>query len=232
MNQQNKQHQPKNEPLSAQNIPPILPIIEQKLDQIAKDLECSLPVLQFWTRYWHSSFVDLSSEQSDLALLRIAHLIEKYALDPLLGDLQIWQEEGTLQLGISMSGLMRLLHRQPQFCGITFTESDQLINDIPAWIECAITRQDYAHPIVAREYLLEVKQDTSLWQEKPRRMLKHRATQQAARYAFGIAFHQSVGRSQANNADTKALQSKSPILRTQTSKTQALKDTLIKEIPK
>lgn len=228
MNPQNKRHQSKNDPLSAQMISSISPIIEQKLDQLAKNLEYSLPVLQFWTQYWHSSFVNLSSEQSDLALLSIAHLIEKYSLDPLLGDLQIWQEEGTLQVGMSMSGLIRLLHRQPQFQGIGFTESDQLINAIPAWIECAITRQDYAHPIVAREYLLEVKKDTSLWQEMPRRMLKHRATQQAARYAFGIAFHQSVGRSQTNNADTKALQSKSPILRTQTSKTQALKEALTK----
>jgi len=229
MNPQNKRRQTKNAPSSAPMNTSISPIIEQKLCQIAKDQEYPLPELQYWVQHWGSGFLNLGSEQSNMALLSIAHLIEKYSLDPLLGDLQIWQEEGALQLGMSMSGLIRLLHRQPQFQGIAFTESDQLINEIPIWMECSITRQDYAHPIVSREYLLEVKQDTSLWQEMPRRMLKHRATQQAARYAFGIAFHQSFGRSQVNTGDINPLQSKSPTMKSQTSKTQALKDALAKE---
>jgi len=64
-----------------------------------------------------------------------------------------------------------------------------MINDIPTWIECAIYRSDRTMPMVLREYFVEVKQETQIWQKMPRRMLRHRALQQCARLSFGITLH-------------------------------------------
>jgi hypothetical protein len=70
---------------------------------------------------------------------------------------------------------------------MAFTESSQMIHDIPTWIECAIYRSDRTMPMVVREYFVEVKNETPIWQKMPRRMLRHRALQQCARLSFGIA---------------------------------------------
>ena len=64
-----------------------------------------------------------------------------------------------------------------------------MIDDIPTWIECAIYRSDRTLPMVVREYFVEVKQETQIWQKMPRRMLRHRALQQCARLSFGITLH-------------------------------------------
>lgn len=167
------------------------PPIQAKLDQLIDSTNYSQTELTYWINHLSNSLSTCDAKQCEMALLCLIHLIEKYTLDPLLGDLQLWQEQDVIHIGISMSGLMRLLHRQPQFIGINFTESPQTSEDTPNWIECAISRRDDFQVIIAREYLAEVKQEGKLWQEMPRRMLKHRAAQQAARYAFGIEFHQS-----------------------------------------
>lgn len=108
--------------------------------------------------------------------------------------MQCWYEDGEIHFEVSMNGLMRLLHRQPQFCGIAFNESLDLDNGVPHWIECTIIRAGQYPAYVAREYFKEVKQDSTLWEPMPRRMPKQRVAQQAVRYASGIEFHQSFSR--------------------------------------
>ena len=177
--QQTRNHNSQPEPL------------KEKLEHLASTIHCPAGELLLWLDYIKARLPKHDSEQILFALICIIHLIEKYELDPLLGDVQCWHEDGEIHFGISMSGLMRLLHRQPQFCGIAFNESPDLGNGIPHWIECTISRTGQYPAYIAREYFEEVKKTSTLWQEMPRRMLKHRAAQQAARYAFGIEFHQS-----------------------------------------
>ena len=40
--------------------------------------------------------------------------------------------------------------------------------------------------MTVREYLSEVRTDHTIWQQMPRRMLRHKTLQQCARLAFGI----------------------------------------------
>ena len=56
-------------------------------------------------------------------------------------------------------------------------------------ITCRMFRKDRNHPIEATEYLSECRQNhnDSPWDKWPRRMLRHKALIQAARYAFGFA---------------------------------------------
>ena len=126
-------------------------------------------------------------EKTRLCLLR---MILEYRLDPLKEELFLHcYDNGQWQVLISVDGWIKLISRHPHFVGMAFTESSQMINDIPTWIECAIYRSDRTMPMVLREYFVEVKQETQIWQKMPRRMLRHRALQQCARLSFGITLH-------------------------------------------
>ncbi len=70
---------------------------------------------------------------------------------------------------------------------MSLKDSTELIDGIPAWIECTIYRNDRILPNVIKEYLEEVRTDHSSWQQIPRCMLRHRVIQQCARLAFGIS---------------------------------------------
>ena len=126
-------------------------------------------------------------EKTWLCMLR---LIQEYRLDPLKEELFLnCYDNGHWQVLISIDGWIKLISRHPYFVGIVFTESSQLLHDVPTWIECAIYRSDRTIPMVVREYFIEVKNETPIWQKMPRRMLRHRALQQCARLSFGIALH-------------------------------------------
>ena len=126
-------------------------------------------------------------EKTRLCLLR---MIVEYRLDPLKEELFFHRyDNGQWQVLISVDGWIKLISRHSHFVGMAFTESSQMINDIPTWIECAIYRSDRTMPMVVREYFVEVKQETQIWQKMPRRMLRHRALQQCARLSFGITLH-------------------------------------------
>ena len=136
------------------------------------------------------AWIDLFKAVPEKTWLCLLRLIQEYRLDPLKEELFLnCYDNGQWQVLISVDGWIKLISRHPHFVGMAFTESSQMIDDIPTWIECAIYRSDRTMPMVVREYFVEVKQETQIWQKMPRRMLRHRALQQCARLSFGIALH-------------------------------------------
>jgi len=136
------------------------------------------------------AWIDLFKAVPEKTWLCLLRLIAEYRLDPLKEELFFHRyDNGQWQVLISVDGWIKLISRHPHFVGMAFTESSQMINDIPAWIECAIYRSDRTMPMVVREYFVEVKQESAIWQKMPRRMLRHRALQQCARLSFGITLH-------------------------------------------
>ncbi|MEI6470549.1 MAG: recombinase RecT [Betaproteobacteria bacterium] len=136
------------------------------------------------------AWMDLSKAVPEKNWLCLLRLIQEYRLDPLKEELFFHRyDNGQWQVLISVDGWIKLISRHPHFMGMAFTESSQMINDIPTWIECAIYRSDRTMPMVVREYFVEVKQETPIWQKMPRRILRHRALQQCARLSFGITLH-------------------------------------------
>jgi RecT family len=104
---------------------------------------------------------------------------------PLCDEISFTQyEDGTWQSFITIEGCAKLLNQHAQFEGLSFNQSETLIDGVPEWIECAIYRKDRVIPIITREYLVEVKTDKEIWQKMPRRMLRHRALQQCVRLAI------------------------------------------------
>ena len=69
---------------------------------------------------------------------------------------------------------------------MTFCQSIEMDHGIPIWMECSIYRSDLVQPMTVREYFAELKTDHPIWQQMPRRMMRHKTLQQCARLAFGI----------------------------------------------
>ena len=87
---------------------------------------------------------------------------------------------------VGVDGWSRILNEHKKFAGMRFRESIELVDGVPAWIECTIHRWDRRVPTTVREYLCEVRGLSQAWITHPRRMLRHKAMVQCARISFGM----------------------------------------------
>lgn len=110
---------------------------------------------------------------------------DKYNLNPLTKEIYAFPANGGISPIVSIDGWMKLINMHPDFDGMEF--SDVLNGESVIAITCKMFRKDRSHPIEATEYMAECKKETSVWKQWPRRMLRHKAAIQAARYAFGFA---------------------------------------------
>ena len=127
--------------------------------------------------------------ESDLErLLVTAH---RYELDPLNREIMMFEvglaEPPELLLVVGVDGWAKIMNAHPQFDGIAFVESQELIGEVPSWIECTIFRKDRKVPLSIKEYFAEARNDQMAWITHPRRMLRHKALVQCARLSFGLA---------------------------------------------
>ena len=153
-------------------------LINKEITKAATQLELDQAELQAW--------IDLQIEVPPKIILGLLRTMRYYQLDPLIEEIGLTKyEDANWGVYITVEGCSKLLNRNDQFNGLVFNQSDQLIEGIPEWIECSIYRRDPMMPITVREYLLEVKNDQSIWQKMPRRMLRHLALQQCVRLAIG-----------------------------------------------
>jgi RecT family len=152
-------------------------LIEKELNKAATLLDIDPLELKAW--------VDLQIEVPAKTFLVLLRTMQSLLLDPLNEEIGFTQfEDGVWQVFISIEGCSKLLNQHPQFSGLTFTQSDTLIEGTPEWIECSIYRRDRIMPITVREYFIEVRSEKDIWKKMPRRMLRHRALQQCVRLAI------------------------------------------------
>lgn len=111
---------------------------------------------------------------------------KEYKLNPILKEIYAFPSKGGIQPIVGVDGWANLINSHPAFDGMDFEdhfgESGELVS-----ITCRMYRKDRSHPVTATEYLSECKRPTEPWQKWPRRMLRHKAMIQAARYAFSFA---------------------------------------------
>lgn len=124
-----------------------------------------------------------------------------YNLNPFTREIYAFADLERIVPVVGVDGWSRMINNQPSFDGMTFIYADATIKkttnaqECSEWIECHMHRKDRAHPVVVREYLDENFIDSPHWTGKTRRMLRHKAMIQCARYAFGfvgIADHDDV----------------------------------------
>lgn len=140
---------------------------------------------------------DVTNEQM-MALLIVA---EQYNLNPWTKEIYAFPDKknGIIPV-VGVDGWSRMMNSNDDFDGLEFVESEEMVEGpdfkkCPAWIECRIYRKGRSHPVSARErfdecYRPPFEKDkykvNGPWQSHTSRMLRHKATIQAARLAFGF----------------------------------------------
>lgn len=125
-----------------------------------------------------------ASNEEFAAFLLVAR---EYDLNPITKEIYAFPKQGGgIQPIVSVDGWANLINSHPKADGFEFEDRLDDKGNLVA-ITCRIFRKDRAHAVEATEYMAECKRDTSTWRQWPRRMLRHKALIQAARYAFGFA---------------------------------------------
>jgi hypothetical protein len=159
-------------------------LAKQRIDTALAAVAKLLQVEEGDLRAWFYTFVEVPTIQ----LLSMLRLMTRYQLDPLCDEVSLVRlPTGQWYPFITIDGWTKLINQHAAFAGICFSESPQLMDGIPVWMECTIYRTDRLHPITVREYFSEVVTEYAPWKTMPRRMLRHRTLQQSARLAFGIS---------------------------------------------
>lgn len=111
---------------------------------------------------------------------------KEYKLNPILKEIYAFPSKGGIQPIVGVDGWANLINSHPAFDGMDFEDHFNQAGDLVS-ITCKMHRKDRTHAITATEYLAECKRGTEPWKQWPRRMLRHKAMIQAARYAFSFA---------------------------------------------
>lgn len=110
----------------------------------------------------------------------------EYKLNPLVKEIYAFPAKGGgIQPIVSIDGWLKIINSNPDFNGMTFQdhrEGGRLVS-----VTCRIYKKGIEHPIEVTEYMDECARSTDTWKNWPSRMLRHKATIQAGRYAFGIS---------------------------------------------
>lgn len=117
------------------------------------------------------------------AFLMIA---KEHKLNPITREIYAFAKGGRVSTIVSIDGWLKLINQHPEFNGMKFQDDIDDEGNLVA-VTCMIFRKDRDHPTEVTEYLDECKMPTEPWNKWPARMLRHKATIQAARYAFGFA---------------------------------------------
>ena len=113
-------------------------------------------------------------------------IAKQYRLNPITKETYAFANRGGGQPIVSIDGWLKIINSHPQFNGMEF--SDHLAADGSLQsVTCRIFRKDRDHPVEVTEYMNECRRNTDPWKQWPSRMLRHKATIQAARYAFGFS---------------------------------------------
>ena len=193
--------------------------LEKTITHAANTLNIEADELHLWLDQ-HQGITPYTQVQ----LLRMA---SKHLLDPLSDEIGLMEtKEGFLPF-ITIDGWAKLINQHPQYAGMSLREPTESNNQLPAWMECTIYRNDRILPIVVKEYLEEVMTNHPSWQQMPRRMLRHRVIQQCARLAFGINASDCIDKSKENISDNQSNQNtiKAP-LKSKKTRSELLKEKL------
>jgi phage recombination protein Bet len=124
--------------------------------------------------------------QADLE--RLILVAKQHGLNPLNREIFMLSNntDSAPLIAVGVDGWAKIMNSHPKFAGMVFSQSEELRDGIPAWIECEIHRHDRVVPLKVREYFEESRSDQLAWITHPRRMLRHKCMVQCARLAFGL----------------------------------------------
>lgn len=121
--------------------------------------------------------------RSDEEFMALVITSQAYQLNPIVKEIYAFPAKGGGVVPmVSVDGWIAIMNRQANFDGLKVTVS-------PDGEEATaiIHLKDRTHPVEVTEYLSECSRPTDPWKKSPKRMLRHKATIQAIRVAFGIS---------------------------------------------
>lgn len=124
---------------------------------------------------------NITNEQF-VAFLMVA---KEYNLNPITKQIYAFPSKGGIVPIVSIDGWLRIINENPNFDGMEFV--DNVTDGKLFLITCRMFRKDRSRPVEVTEYMSECVRGTDTWKQWPARMLRHKATIQAARYAFGMS---------------------------------------------
>lgn len=113
-------------------------------------------------------------------------ICERYELDPFASEVYAFPANGTVKALIGVDGYVTIANRNPNFDGITYMELRSESGDLEG-ISCSVYRKDRKQPTIVTEYMSECRGNSPIWRKMPSRMLRHKATIQSIRLAFGLS---------------------------------------------
>lgn len=119
-------------------------------------------------------------------LMVFMSIANEYRLNPLTKEIYAFNNRGAIQPIVSIDGWLRIINGHSQFDGMEFDDKLDASGGLVA-ITCRIYRKDRSKPTEVTEYLQECAGTSEPWKKWPVRMLRHKATIQCARYAFGLS---------------------------------------------
>lgn len=118
---------------------------------------------------------------SDAQMTALLIVANQYGLNPWTKEIYAFPDKNNgIVPVVGVDGWARIINEHPQFDGMDFKQDAESCT-------CIIYRKDRSRPVSVTEYMEECKRGTGPWQSHPRRMLRHKATIQCSRLAFGFA---------------------------------------------
>lgn len=123
---------------------------------------------------------------TDDELVALVVVANEYGLNPLCKEIYAFPAKGGgIVPVVSIDGWIRMMNDHPQFDGIDYEfEHDEQGKLIAC--TSVIYRKDRTKPVRVTEYMIECRRNTDPWKME-HRMLRHKATIQGARVAFGFS---------------------------------------------
>lgn len=149
-------------------------LIRRMADQYGVDHEKLLVTLK------NTAFRIRDGEVSNEQMMALLVVADAHKLNPFTREIFAFPSQNGVVPVVSVDGWAKLVNDHPQFNGWEFDQDDEKCT-------CTIFRKDREHPTKITEYMAECKRGTQPWQSHPKRMLRHKALIQAARYAFSFS---------------------------------------------
>lgn len=147
--------------------------------------EQHLDTAQFMNTVLKTCFQADATPEQFTAFLMIAN---EHKLNPITREIYAFQKGGKVTPIVSIDGWLKIINDHPDFMGMEFVdELDDAGGLIAVTCRMYRLRNGEKTKTEVTEYLDECKMPTEPWKKWPARMLRHKATIQCARYAFGFS---------------------------------------------
>jgi hypothetical protein len=113
--------------------------LKKLCESLAVCLDISIEDLFKWINSHHGVPIPV--------IMQVLQLAKRYRLNPLWGEVT-WEkaEDGLWQVYLPIDSWITLLHRQKPFNGLSFSESNTLIDGIPQWMKVQFGERITAYP--------------------------------------------------------------------------------------